>query len=98
MRYEDLKEDTVSKLIDILRFIEIERTEKQIESAVQRASFDSLRKIEETKGFNLEQLKNVKFVRKGKSGGWREYFTESDLVDFNKYHGGSVPELGYIWE
>ena len=56
-----------------------------------------MKKLEETKGFNLDQLKNVDFVRKGKAGTWKDAFGAKDLDRFNKFHGGSVNQLDYVW-
>ena len=56
-----------------------------------------MKKLEKTKGLNLEQLQNVEFVRKGKSGSWSDTFGLGDLERFNQFHGGGVPELGYTW-
>jgi hypothetical protein len=56
-----------------------------------------MRKLEKMKGFNLEMLKTVEFVRKGKSGSWQDTFGPGDLERFGEFHGGSIPELGYSW-
>ena len=72
-------------------------TEAAIANAVKRASFNSMRKLEKTKGFNLEMLKTVEFVRKGKSGSWQDAFGPGDLERFCRFHGGGVSELGYSW-
>lgn len=97
LRYEDMLTDTSGCLRRALEFAEIEASDSVIERAVNRASFDSMRKLEKTKGFNLEQLVNVEFVRQGKSGKWGETFASGDLERFNKFHGGSVAMLGYSW-
>ena len=95
LRYEDMLADTHSCLRRALEFAEIERSDLVIENAVSRASFESMRKLEETRGFNLEQLANVKFVRQGKSGKWIDTFSPTDLEQFERYHRGSLEELGY---
>ncbi|MBI5429905.1 MAG: sulfotransferase domain-containing protein [Nitrosomonadales bacterium] len=97
LRYEDMLEDTAGCLQKALKFAEIEVPRSAIENAVRRASFDSMRKLEKTKGLNLEILKNVEFVRSGRSGTWLDTFGPHDLERFNQYHGGPIPELGYIW-
>jgi hypothetical protein len=96
LRYEDMLTDTHSCLKRALAFAEIEASDSAIEMAVNRASFDSMRKLEKTKGFNLEQLINVEFVRQGKSGKWADTFATGDLERFNRFHGGSIKELGYL--
>lgn len=97
LRYEDMLTNTEFCLRQALDFAEIDATDNVIEKAVERASFNSMRKLEKTKGFNLDQLKNVKFVRMGKTGTWKDVFGQRDLEHFEKFHGGSAPELGYDW-
>jgi hypothetical protein len=97
LRYEDLLADTAGGLRQALEFVEIEVSETAIANAVERASFNAMRKLEKTKGFNLEMLKTVEFVREGKSGTWQDTFGPRDLERFCLFHGGCVPELGYSW-
>lgn len=97
IRYEDLLDDTASWLKTALEFAEIEVADALIEQAVNRASFNSMKSLEKRKGFNLDQLKSVEFVRKGKAGSWQEAFGPGDIERFNKFHGGPIPELGYTW-
>lgn len=97
LRYEDLLADTAGGLRQALEFVEIEVSETAIANAVERASFNAMRKLEKTKGFNLEMLKTVEFVREGKSGSWQDTFAPGDLERFCRFHGGCVPELGYSW-
>lgn len=97
LRYEDMLTDAPSCLRRVLEFAEIEATDSVIAQAVNRASFNSMKTFEKSKGFNLEQLKNVEFVRQGRSGTWRDIFAPGDLERFNEFHGGCVHELGYSW-
>lgn len=96
IRYEDLLCDTAAWLKIALNFIEIEVSDILIDRAVNRASFNSMKKLEKTKGFNLEQLRTVEFMREGKQGSWINTFSSEDLEQFNRYHGGCLKELGYI--
>ena len=97
IRYEDMLNDTEACLRRTLEFAEISVCDEAIENAVRHASFNSLKRIEQYKGFNLEELKSIEFIRKGKSGSWQDTFGPGDIKRFNEYHGGPIPELGYIW-
>lgn len=97
LRYEDMLADTAGCLRRALEFVEIDVADAVIAKAVERASFNSMKNLENTKGFNLDMLKTVEFVRQGKQGSWKETFGPEDLEQFNKFHGGCVPELGYSW-
>ncbi|MGE0470241.1 MAG: sulfotransferase domain-containing protein [Nitrospira sp.] len=97
LRYEDLIADTAGSLRQALEIVEVEVSEAALANAVERASFSSMRKLEKTKGFNLEMLKKVEFVREGKIGSWQDVFGPGDLERFCRFHGGCVSELGYSW-
>ncbi len=97
IRYEDLISDTASSLKNAMDFSGNSVPDSIIENAVKRASFDSMKKLEQSKGFNLEQLRTVEFIRQGKQGTWQESFGPGDLERFNKHHGGAIHELGYSW-
>lgn len=97
LRYEDMLLDTAGCLKRALKFAEIDASEEAVFNAVKRASFNSMRQLEKTKGLNLDQLKNVDFVREGKIGAWKSTFGPGDLDRFNHAHGGCIPELDYKW-
>ncbi len=96
IRYEDLLQNPEIWLRSALEFAEIEVSDEVVKQAISRASFGAMKKLEQTKGFNLDQLKTVNFVRQGKQGTWEDIFTRNDLERFNKFHGGSIQELGYF--
>lgn len=97
IRYEDLLQEPESWLKAAMEFSDIVVPDAVISRAVERASFGSMKKLEQTKGFNLDQLKTVEFVRQGKKGSWQENFGPGDLEKFNRFHGGCINELGYSW-
>jgi hypothetical protein len=97
VRYEDMLQDPVACLKKALEFSGISVGSDTIDRAVERASFRSMKQIEQEKGFNLEQLQKVNFIRQGKTGIWKQVFDEKDLEIFNAAHGGPIPELGYKW-
>lgn len=97
MRYEDMLQDPAACLKKALEFSGISVGSSAIAQAVARASFRSMKQIEQQKGFNLEQLEKVKFIRQGKTGIWKQVFDEKDLAIFTAVHGGPIAELGYKW-
>lgn len=97
IRYEDLLQEPELWLQSAMEFSNIEVSDSVISQAVDRASFASMKRLEQTKGFNLDQLKTVEFVRQGKQGSWQENFGPCDLEKFNRFHGGCINELGYSW-
>lgn len=97
IRYEDMLDNPEACLKEALNFAEFQVDDLTLKDAVNRASFGSLKKLEQEKGFNYEGVNNVEFVRKGVAGGWADHFSSEDLDLFDRYHGGPIPELGYDW-
>jgi len=97
IRYEDMLENPATILKKALVFAKQESNESVINQAVARSSFSSLKDIEKNKGFKLDMLKNVDFVRKGESGSWKELFDDESMRLFKEYHGKGITSLGYIW-
>ncbi|XP_002524377.2 flavonol 3-sulfotransferase [Ricinus communis] len=86
LKYEDLKEDTVSnvkKLADFLGYPFTPHEENQgvVQQIIDLCSFESLKNSKATKdGAYAENsafvMKNSLFYRKGKTGDWKNYYTE----------------------
>jgi hypothetical protein len=75
VKYEEMKRDRRAVLEDVLKFINAECDTSDIDRAVERGSFDSMRNEEKTHG--AEPYSGTKgeggfFVRKGKIDGWKD--------------------------
>jgi hypothetical protein len=94
VRYEDMRTDPRAVLKDIVLFMGISAAEAQIEHAVEYASFDNMRKLEASNDpsagsrrlmpkdlGNTESFK----VRRGKVGGYRDYFSDDQLSVIDAY-------------
>ena len=97
IRYEDLLKNPVIYLKRVLDFVKLERDELILNQAVERSSIASMMEIEKSKGFKLDMLKNVDFVRKGETGAWKILFDNDTLRIFKRNHGNGIKELGYEW-
>ena len=105
LRYEDLKADTAGRLDAVTRFIDKAGKPESIEGAVAYASFENMRKLEtENKSWltggrmkakdpsNPESFK----TRRGKVGGFRDYFTEAEVEAILAYVDQHLdPVFGY---
>jgi len=98
--YEQLLSDTASVLLEIIQKLGLSKpSDAQVHTAVERQSLEALRrhfkqspsevKTPFTKEFNL------KFLRKGKSGDWRNFLSPQMGRIIHKYHGEMLFELGY---
>ncbi len=84
-RYEDMRARPVETLTDMLRFIGLDQPETVAASAVEFASFENMKKMEQTGSFNRKMMrpgdnqdKESFKVRKGKVGGYAEYLSDAD--------------------
>ena len=86
IRYEDMKADPASTLARTITFIDRDFSPAEIEQAVKFGSFDSLANKEKSGFFKTGRLsakepddETTRKVRKGKIGGYRDYFTEQQI-------------------
>ena len=96
--YEALKKNFRGEIIKIAKFLEKDLTDEQIDVITDHCSFDSMSTNQST---NYSDLSNVtdasdtskvfqfnisKFMRKGEVGDWKNYFTVSENVAFDKLY------------
>lgn len=97
IRYEDMLEDPTRELTKVVAFTGLKVTPEQIAQAVEFSAFDNMRRIEDTKGIPYYEQKNpqMRFIRQGRSGGWKEAFSEADKAYFKEQFGGVLVKCGY---
>ena len=93
VRYEDLRADTFGRLKEILAFIGTPGTDEQIADAVDYGSIENMKKLETTatgwvgggrlKPADKDNPDSYK-VRRAKVGGYRDYFTDEQLVQIDQ--------------
>lgn len=72
LRYEEMKSDPEKAFRGLLGFLRVPVKDGQLRRAIRAASFDSLKKQEQQKGF-IERPKDMRsFFAKGRAGAWRE--------------------------
>lgn len=105
VRYEDLKADPVGTLRRLVAFMGTPGRDAELEEAVRFGSFENMRRLEEKRAFwlaggrmvakdksNPESFK----VRRGKVGGWRDYFTEEEARAIERMVDAKLlPAYGY---
>lgn len=86
-RYEDLVQDTKAAFSQVLHNKYGEVREEFVESAVERQKFErQIKRAEE---------QHRTFLRKGKSGDWRNWFTAETARIFDQYAGDVLIQAGY---
>ncbi len=89
IRYEDMRKDPRSVMKSVLEFVGTPGTDQEIAEAVEFASYENMKKMEEKKFFrgsgarvrpgdhkNPQSFK----VRRAKVGGYRDYFDDKELA------------------
>lgn len=96
VRYEDLLADPEGELASVMAMLEHPDSvnHDRVKQAVELASFESLQRQEAEKGF-LE-VRNGRFFRQGKAGGWRDVLTHEQARCIEADHGEVMAELGYL--
>jgi hypothetical protein len=97
VRYEQLAADTHSALVELMETLELPMpSDNNIRQVIQHQSFTEKRKSISEGGFVTydadAQLKNL---RRGVVGDWREHFTQDDERLADAYFGEVMGELGY---
>lgn len=100
IRYEDIKQNTLSSFTKILEFLSLDIDQERIEQAVYASSFESMKELENQQQDLGKHLrfsdKSIKFVRNGRSGDWLNFFSEKDLDTFLANHGDALKRLSYF--
>lgn len=95
VKYENLLSDCCRELKRIADFIGLEVESKQLQDAVEAASFENMRHLELARGRPYQSEGPEIFTRKGKSGEWREFFGPEEKALFKEREGEALLILGY---
>lgn len=89
LRYEDLRARPREELRSLLDFMHIDATDAHINAAVDYSSYENMKKMESTQQFRLaggrmmprdKDNPNSFKVRRAKVGGYRDYFTDEEVL------------------
>lgn len=99
LRYEDLVRDLEGTIRQIIAFLELNIPEERIPQIVERSSFAFMKQHELKFDYATELMLDrgmtpSTFIRKGKVGTWREYFTEEERAQFEAKYERCVGRLG----
>ncbi|MFH1728807.1 MAG: sulfotransferase domain-containing protein [Pseudomonadota bacterium] len=96
LRYEDMKLDSLRTFKKACDFLNLDKSDKEIAQAIEKTSFDKLRKQEEEKSFNEKPQKCKFFFRKGKIGSWREKLKNHHVDKLISCHYDVMKRFGYL--
>jgi hypothetical protein len=108
VRYEDLRRDTETGLLEMLEFLGVPGDREVVRRAVENNSLRAMREKEDkakTSGATLGKgtllrkhrldREDARFVRSGSVGGWREKLSESQIAMVTRYAGEALVRAGY---
>ena len=94
LQYEGMLRQPPASAARVTAFLELGCDERTIANAVEKSSFDQLKRVEQT--FGGENLtKPLTFFRSGKSGQWQEYFTPEVYARYVQENGATLLRLEY---
>ena len=80
IRFEDLKADTFGTVLRLLDLFGVDIPKEEVADAVERSSFEAMRKHEDTHSAATDDAVNARIMRRGKVGEWQEWFGDPDLA------------------
>lgn len=93
LRYEDLRARPRDELRRLLDFMHVAASDTQVDAAVNYSSYENMKKMESAQQFRLaggrmmprdkDNPDSFK-VRKGKVGGYRDYFTDEEVAAIDR--------------
>ncbi len=108
VRYEDLRRDTETGLLEMLEFLGIDGDRDLIRRAIENNSLRNMREKEEKaknsgatlgRGTLLRKHRvdkeDARFVRTGSVGGWREKLSDAQIEMVTRYAGDALLRAGY---
>lgn len=95
VRYEDFLEDAERELIRVLRFLDRELIVDRVTDVVSKNSFEYQTKVRYGAERGSGEEDKSKFLRKGVSGDWKNFFNQKSCELIDKFEGPSLRRLGY---
>ena len=104
IRYEDMRKDPAGVMKQVLDFVGTPGSDEQIAKAVEFASLENMKKLEEKSLFKGSGARvkpgdknnpNSYKVRRGKVGGYRDYFDDDQVDRIDSMIDGLDPVFGY---
>lgn len=99
LRYEDMIKDPASELARIAAFLGVEPSTAELHKAIELSSADRMRKLEKLEALQWigtrNHRKDIPFVGKARSGGWRTSLPERSVHQIESAWGELMTVLGY---
>ncbi len=101
VKFEDLRHDTMGTMRNVLQFLDVKLDAAELQRVVDNNTVARMREREDQardRAFGNRKkayAKGHRFVRKGRTGGWREALTADQIARVNTAAGELLSSLGY---
>jgi len=97
LKYEDFKANPVKSVGELAELLGVSLTEESLNNIIEKSTFESMRRSEESTGsISIKRFDaEFKFVRKGKSTGWKNELSKEQISYINDVAGELMAVLGY---
>ena len=96
VRYEDMITMPTAVFRAVANFLGKRVTDRQLTEAIRLSSFDRLREVERSGGFNEIYREGQQFFRKGRAGTWRDTLSEAQIGRLVRKHHLNMQRVGYM--
>jgi hypothetical protein len=96
MRYENMLADPFRTFGGLARHLLLRPNDEQLRLAIERSSFETLKKQESEQGFREKPEKAARFFREGKSGQWHEGLSRRQVRRIVHDHHVQMERFGYL--
>ena len=96
MRYEDMLNEPEKIFGALARHLLLNPTAEELNLAIKRSSFESLRDQEGESGFKEKPEHAERFFREGRSDQWKEVLTPQQVDAIIGAHGEQMKKFGYL--
>lgn len=96
MRYEDMLANPERVFLALARFMRVEADEANVRTAAANAAFDKVAAMEARGGFVERTPAQERFFRSGRSGGWRDVLSKSQVKAIVTVHSEQMARFGYL--
>lgn len=98
IRYEDMKREPLAGLQSVLEFAGLDVHHEKITEAVNASRFENMRQQERQQTFSPIKIADpsIPFIREGKSGDWKNMFTDELHDEFLCIHRNALERLNYV--
>lgn len=102
IKYEDLLQNTSKEAHRIISFLNLTRTEQEVDEAVNWASFDNMKKLETKQKIHLDGDsefvdRKLPFLREGQANKWKSILTQDQQQQIHQAFDKTLWRLGYTF-